>query len=140
MIKFELRCPQDHRFEGWFQSGDAYDAQAAAGEIACPVCGDAKISKALMAPSIVRGGKREADDKRKTVMAAAMKQLAELRRQVEENCDYVGDRFAEEARRIHYGETERRDIYGETTEDEARELAEEGVEFARVPWVSRADN
>ncbi|HEX3537684.1 MAG TPA: DUF1178 family protein [Stellaceae bacterium] len=131
MIRFSLRCKSDHEFEGWFRSGDSFEAQQQAGEIACPECGDTAVEKALMAPAISRG-KSAAPQ----LTPAQMKtMLVALRRQVESNCDYVGERFAEEARRIHYGETDPHGIYGETSEDESRELADEGIEFGRIPWI-----
>jgi hypothetical protein len=136
MILFDLKCGEGHVFEAWFRNSGAYDAQAAAGEIACPVCGDIRIGKAPMAPRI--GKSRQEVEKTETAAqrrAEVMRDLVELRRKVEENCDYVGDRFAEEARRIHYGEVEERGIYGEATEAETTELKEEGIEVGRIPWV-----
>ena len=136
MILFDLRCGHGHVFEAWFRNSGAYDAQAAAQEIACPVCGDIRIEKAPMAPRI--GKSRQKVEKTETAAqrrAEVMRELVELRRKVEENCDYVGDRFAEEARRIHYGEVEKHGIYGEATETETAELKEEGIVVERIPWV-----
>ena len=136
MILFDLKCGEGHVFEAWFRNSGAYDAQAAAREIACPVCGDIRIAKAPMAPRI--GKSRQEVEKTETAAqrrAEVMRDLVELRRKVEENCDYVGDRFAEEARRIHYGEVEERGIYGEATEAETTELKEEGIEVGRIPWI-----
>lgn len=135
MILFALRCAHDHHFEGWFKDGAAYESQAAAAEIACPVCGDTAVSKALMAPRLARGRGGDAHAHAREAAHEMRRMLGDLRRTVEEHCDYVGDRFAEEARRIHYGETASRPIYGETTQDQARDLAEEGVEVQRIPWV-----
>jgi hypothetical protein len=131
MIRFALRCKSDHEFEGWFRDGDTFEAQQQAGEIACPECGDTHVEKALMAPAISRG-----NGKVPAPTPAQMKaMLLAIRRKVESNCDYVGERFAEEARRIHYGEAEPHGIYGEASEDDSRQLAEEGIEFGRIPWV-----
>ncbi len=135
MILFTLRCAAGHEFEGWFRDGDGFEAQHKAGEIACPDCGDAQVEKALMAPRIGRS-RDKAPAPSPTQLRAA---LVELRRQVETNCDYVGERFAEEARKIHYGEVDPRGIYGEASADESRELAEEGVSFGRIPWVAPSD-
>jgi len=135
MIRFTLRCAAEHEFEGWFRSGDAFEAQQKVGEIACPSCGDNRIEKALMAPNIGRSHKN-APALSPAQMRAA---LVELRRQVESNCDYVGERFAEEARKIHYREVDPRAIYGEATAEESHELAEEGIEFGRIPWVVPSD-
>jgi len=134
MIRFALRCVSRHEFEAWFRNGEGYEAQQAAGEIACPECGDTHVEKALMAPSIGRSR-----DMAPVSPAQLRSALVELRRQVESHCDYVGPQFAEEARRIHYGESDQRGIYGEATENESRELAEEGIKFGRVPWVQPSD-
>lgn len=147
MILFNLKCAKGHVFEGWFRDGAAFDAQAAAREIACPSCGSRKIAKAPMAPRIGKGASGEKERpaekpaERKPIPAphAMMQALRELRRHVEANCDYVGDQFPAEARRIHYGESDRRNIYGEATEEEARALDDEGIEFRRIPWVPRHD-
>lgn len=135
MIRFSLRCASGHEFEAWFRNGEGYEAQQKADEIACPECGDTHVEKALMAPSIGRG--REAGPPMTPARLRAA--LVELRRQVESHCDYVGSQFAEEARRIHYGESDPRGIYGEATESESRELAEEGIKFGRIPWVAPTD-
>ncbi len=136
MILFTLRCAHGHEFAGWFRDGDGFEAQHRAGEIACPHCGDTEVEKAVMAPRL--GRSREA--KSPAVAVAEMrKTLREMRRQIETNCDYVGDRFAEEARRIHYGETDRRGIYGEASKEESRELADEGISFGQIPWIPPTD-
>ena len=138
MIRYQLRCAEDHQFEAWFRDSATYDQQEAEGAIACPLCGDDQVSKAIMAPAIGRG--REAAETAMKAKQDALRQLAELRRKVEENCDYVGPQFAEEARKIHYGEVETRAIYGETTPGEAEELTDEGIGFATIPWLPRSDS
>src|SRR5690349_17473630 len=131
MILYSLRCASGHEFEAWFRDGDGFEAQQKDGGISCPECGDTKVEKALMAPNIGRSrGKMPALSPAQ--MRAA---LVELRRQVETNCDYVGERFAEEARRIHYGEADPHAIYGEASTEESRALADEGIEFGRIPWI-----
>jgi len=140
MILYELRCEAGHGFEAWFRNSDTYDTQVAAGEVNCPVCGTSTVQKALMAPAIAKRSAEAEGRRTHTTMADARRQLEALRRRIEENCEYVGDRFAEEARKIHYEEAEHRDIYGEATESEARELEEEGIGVARIPWVSRTDS
>ena len=132
MILFTLRCASDHEFEAWFRDGDTYEAQQAAGEIACPHCGDTGVEKAIMAPNIGRSR----DRKGPPISPVQMRQmLVALRQQVEQNCDYVGERFAEEARRIHYGEVDPKGIYGEATSEESEALRDEGIEFGQIPWV-----
>lgn len=155
MILFDLKCGAGHVFEVWFKDGASYDRQAAAGDVACPLCGDGEIEKAPMAPRIAKRAKRDAKpaDPAKpdtgdtsdsqpmvTVNDKVRGALAELRRTVEENCDYVGGEFAEEARKIYYGEVEKRDIYGESSEEEARELSDEGVPVGRIPWLPRRNS
>ena len=138
MIKYELKCRKDHVFEAWFYDSATYDKQAAGGKVVCPVCNSRKVTKAPMAPRIARSkGERAADEAKQ--MAAAMKVLAELRDHVEKNADYVGEQFAEEARKIHYGEADKRNIYGEASKEEARELVEEGIDVAVIPWIPRGD-
>lgn len=136
MILFTLRCNNGHEFEGWFRDGGGFEAQRGAGEIACPECGDTSVEKAVMAPRLGRS--------RETMPAITPAQfraaLVEFRRQVETNCDYVGNRFAEEARRIHYGEIDPHGIYGEASEEESRELSDEGISFGRIPWISPTDS
>jgi hypothetical protein len=137
MILFTLRCAADHHFEGWFRDGASYEDQSAARQIVCPECGDTGVEKALMAPHVAKSHRK--DEKRAASPAEMRRALQDLRRQVESNCDYVGDRFAEEARRIHYGETDPHGIYGEASPEDAKRLADEGVEFATVPWVPPTD-
>jgi hypothetical protein len=139
MILFDLRCSKGHVFEAWFRDNDTYDRQAKGGAVACPACGSRKVEKAPMAPRIGKGS--EATRQQMAAeLAEAKRQLQELRAKVESNCDYVGTKFAEEARRIHHGEATHRDIYGEATDDEAKELSDEGIEFARIPWLPRHDS
>jgi hypothetical protein len=147
VIAYQLICTDGHEFEGWFKDSAAYDCQADAGDLACPVCGDAKIAKAIMAPSVktsvtkAKGNgvievpspkspksQNPAQDPQKVRQF-----LAGFRKFIEENAEYVGRRFPEEARKIHYGETEERHIYGESTIGEAKELIEEGINVAPVP-------
>ncbi len=135
MILFALRCAADHEFEGWFRDGAMFDKQSAGGKITCPQCGNNDVTKAPMAPRVTRSRKAEAAPSPAQLRTA----LQELRRHVETNCDYVGERFAEEARRIHYGESDPRGIYGETSAEDAAGLADEGIEVSRIPWLPRSD-
>ena len=155
MIRFSLRCAEAHEFESWFKDSAAFDRMAAAGLVECPVCGDTKVAKALMAPAIRKapGVKGRAETKPEAAApkpsagrvaagplpAQMLALLQRMRAEVERNCDYVGADFAEEARRIHQGEAEARGIYGEATEEETEALREEGIEVARLPWVPPSD-
>jgi len=137
MIRYALRCPKDHDFESWFQSADAYDALRGAGHVSCPVCGATEVEKSLMAPA-VRPARRAGEPAKPTLsqpqndVEAA---LAELRRQVEANSEYVGVNFVAEARRMHEGEIDQRSIYGEAKPEEARALLEDGVPVAPLPFM-----
>lgn len=140
MIRYDLICDKQHAFEGWFSGSDAYDAQLAAGELACPVCDSQKISKALMAPQI--GRKNNSKPAQSAAMAAEnqvkMRAVTQaVREYVESNSEHVGERFPEEARKIHYGETEQRNIYGDASLDEVKDLHEEGIAVAPIPWPDR---
>ncbi|MCG8593032.1 MAG: DUF1178 family protein [Kiloniellales bacterium] len=151
MIRFDLRCRRDHHFEAWFRDNAAYEAQAAAGGLSCPICGSAKVEKAIMAPRVAKSAGRVPDTRPAPVpipapMAksgspkeaqALRAALEQLRDHVEATCDDVGEAFPEEARKIHYGEAEARGIYGQASEAEAEALAEEGVEFSRLPLPRR---
>ena len=134
MIRFSLACQHDHDFEAWFRSNDDFESQKKRGFVECPECGSNKVEKALMAPAVSTGRKRE---RMALAMGEAQKravaELKALSQRMRENADYVGDRFAEEARKIHFGETDPRGIYGEATPEEARSLAEDGVEFLPIP-------
>ncbi|HXP77067.1 MAG TPA: DUF1178 family protein [Stellaceae bacterium] len=132
MILYTLRCAADHEFEAWFRDGATYEAQSAAGEIACPECGDVEIEKAPMAPRVARS-------KAEPSPADVRRLLQQVRKHVETNCEYVGDKFADEARKIHKGDADKRGIYGEATDAEHRELTEEGIDVHRVPWVPPND-
>ena len=139
MIKYDLSCTNDHTFEVWFRDSAACNEQVASGEVVCPHCGDADVRKALMAPAINKAEHKDPERKRAVAMAQQMHLLREFRRQVENNCDDVGADFPEEARKIHYGETKHRNIFGEADLDEAKELIEEGIELFPVPGPFRDD-
>ena len=147
MIRYDLKCSEGHQFEAWFASSSAFDEQVERGFVSCSICGNAKVEKALMAPRVpVKGNaKAETDAGEKPMMSAPIdpevsEKLAELRRHVEANSDYVGKDFASEARKIHLGETEARSIYGEASGEEAKSLAEDGVPVAPLPFMPRRND
>jgi hypothetical protein len=169
MIHYDLRCGEGHIFDGWFRSSAAFEQQADRGLLDCPVCASNSVSRAIMAPRLNRGAAArrqaaghapEANAANEQAIGTALAPagqaptattggqkmpdevraaLQRLRCEVERKCDYVGNRFADEARAIHRGEQAPRSIYGETTPDQAEALADEGIEVARIPWVPRAD-
>jgi hypothetical protein len=155
MIRYALVCDREHSFESWFQNSAAYDKQVKRGLVTCPVCNSAKVSKALMAPQLSGVKKRGraaappevpiAEAPAGVPAAAApvamispqeqefRAKLKELREHITKNADYVGQKFPEEARKMHYGEAEHRSIYGEASPEQAEELHEEGIEFHALP-------
>jgi len=132
MIKYSLICDADHEFEGWFRDSADYDVQSEKGLIDCPCCGSDEIKKAVMAPAVARR-----DGSRAERLAAIHKDLAgavaRARDYVEKNFDYVGDKFPEEARKIHYGESKERGIFGEASGKDVKALIDEGVQVAPLP-------
>lgn len=132
MIQYALKCENDHQFDSWFQSASAFEALQKSGHLSCAVCGSTKVQKAVMAPRV--SGK----DTEATPPLAASEQeqaLTALRKHVEENADYVGSSFAEEARSMYLGATPERAIYGEANGAEATALLEDGVPVAPLPFV-----
>ena len=160
MIRYTLRCDKDHSFESWFQSSGAYDSQVRRKLVSCPVCGSAKVDKAIMAPRIVgkKGRGRaapppepaaapapEAAPSGPTSLLMAQEKelrskLKELRDHIVKNADNVGERFATEARAMHYGDKEHRPIYGEASPDEAKSLIDEGIEVSPLPILPEDRN
>jgi hypothetical protein len=137
LIRYSLVCDNAHDFEAWFRNSDDFDKQKKRGLVECPECGSHKVGKALMAPSVSTSRGREKialamGEEQKKAMAA----LKELSKKMLEGAENVGDKFAEEARKIHFGETEARGIYGEATPEEAAGLAEDGVSFLPIPVFS----
>jgi len=153
MIKYTLICDRKHEFESWFADSAAFDKQAKRKLVACPVCDSVKVEKAIMAPRVAAKKGRvpiempaPAADAPATAAPASAPvamispieqefraKLKELREQLVKNSDNVGEKFPEEARKMHYGETEHRSIYGEATPQDAKELHEEGIEFHPLP-------
>ena len=159
MIHYQLQCGAAHPFDAWFRDSSAYEEQAARGLLECPVCGERQVARALMAPALARKGRRSGRSTTdapspaaapappaaaavggETIPAQVRAVLQRMRAEVERTCDYVGDAFAAEARRIHEGESQKRGIYGETTEAQAEALREDGIEVGRIPWLPRADS
>jgi hypothetical protein len=137
VITFALRCePGGHSFDGWFRSSDDFETQNARHLVACPVCGTTAVEKALMRPALA-GTKREAGPDEAAKMLAALQHMA---REARAKADYVGPGFAEEARRIHYGETPARQIYGEASPPEVKGLVEEGIPVLPMPPLPEDKN
>jgi hypothetical protein len=132
MIRYALHCDHGHEFEAWFGSSSDFDDQASRGLVECPTCGSVGVSKQIMAPA-VSGTKRTAAPDPKALRTMMMRAAREVRSHVETNFDYVGDAFAREARDIHEGRSEKREIYGEATPAEVRKLKDDGVPVAPLP-------
>jgi hypothetical protein len=156
MIRYDLRCERGHAFESWFQSSSAYDSQVKRKQVTCSACGSAKVEKAIMAPQIVSKKGREsvvpvpaapaevATPASTPLLMAQERELRtklkELRDHIVKNADNVGERFPNEARKMHYGDIEHRPIYGEASPEEARSLIEEGVEVSPLPVLPEDRN
>lgn len=165
MIKYGLQCAKGHTFDGWFQSSAAYDKQAKRGLVTCPTCGSAKVGKALMAPNLGTRQNKKADRSKKpgppsapspapvapeppaqlaaelpAPQRALLEAMRELRREITKNAEYVGPKFADEARKIHHDEAPARGIYGEATAEEAAALHEEGVAVYPMPPLPEDKN
>lgn len=141
MIHYSLVCENDHKFDGWFRNAEAYDEQHGRGIITCPVCTSRKVDKALMAPSVSRASSDKVSlsigHPQHQQLRAAMQAL---RNKVTSEADYVGDKFADEARKIHFKEVDPRGIYGEATREEVAGLIEDGVDFMPLPNIPEEHN
>lgn len=144
MIKYALKCADGHEFESWFKDSSAYDSLAAADQISCAVCSSPKVEKMIMAPAIASDRSPSLAKVQEKPLSAPQSPdeaaLAQMRKQIEANSDYVGKEFADEARRIHDGESDVRSIWGEATREDAQALAEDGIPVAPLPWISRRDD
>jgi hypothetical protein len=160
MIKYQLICDQNHEFEGWFQASAAFDAQAESGLVRCPLCDSDQVKRALMTPNLASPKRRKAieppladlapkpanprlaqqlapptDSEQVQAFGAALAKLRQLQKKITKDCRDVGDNFAEEARKIHYGEAEADGIYGRTTHEEREALEDEGIDVLDMPWL-----
>ncbi len=154
MIHYDLHCSQGHTFDGWFKDSAAFERLAKRGMVECPNCGDVKVERALMRPAVAKREnlpvpvpapqppqqQPQAAVAGERMPAHVRAMLQRMRAEVEKHCDYVGPQFADEARKMHRGESEKRGIYGETSPEQAEALAEEGIEVSRIPWLPRADS
>ena len=160
MIKYQLICDQNHEFEGWFQASAAFDAQAESGLLRCPLCDSDQVKRALMTPNLASPKRRKAieppladlapkpanptlaqqlapptESEQVQAFGAALAKLRQLQQKITKDCRDVGDNFAEEARKIHYGEAEAEGIYGRTTHEEREALEDEGIDVLDMPWL-----
>lgn len=139
MIKFTLKCENGHQFESWFQNSDAYAKLQTAGQLTCAVCGTASVEKAIMAPrvNVPKNTAAPAEPSLKAPMSDAETAIKQLRDHIEANSEDVGDRFADEVRAMHYGDAPERSIFGEALGSDAKELIDEGIPVAPLPWSSQ---
>ncbi len=141
MIQYSLHCSKGHQYDAWFKNAAAFDEQKARGIVSCAVCGDGAVEKALMAPAVARSdNERVAVSAGHPEAARIREMLRAYREKVTSEADYVGDRFAEEARKIHFEEVAARGIYGEATHEEIAGLAEDGIEFMPLPDLPEEHN
>lgn len=139
MIQYALKCADGHSFNSWFQSADAYEKLSVAGHVSCAICGNAQISKAIMAPRVTAARDAAPEPVKPGALSKPAnpteQALANLRKKVEDNSDYVGMNFVSEARAMHDGDMPERSIYGEAKPEEARKLVEEGIPVAPLPFM-----
>jgi hypothetical protein len=140
VITYSLACANQHKFDAWFRSAEAYDEQHAQGIVTCPVCGSLKVEKALMAPALRMTSDKISVSTGHPMQSEIREFLRAMRKKVTSEADYVGDKFAEEARKIHFKESDPRGIYGEATRDEVAELLDEGVDFLPLPQLPEEAN
>ncbi|NNL18114.1 MAG: DUF1178 family protein [Boseongicola sp.] len=148
MIRYNLKCDQDHQFESWFQSAEAYQSLASSGMVECPGCGSQKVEKSLMAPGVTTSRKKAATPAETSNLTSQpvvsapdpemAKAMEKLRNHVEQNSDYVGSNFAKEATEMHLGDKPTRSIYGEVAPEDAKRLAEDGVPALPLPFIPKA--
>ena len=137
MIQYSLHCSKGHRYDAWFKNAAAFDEQQARGIVSCAICGDGAIEKAPMAPAVARTDGEKVSLSSAHPDAVTFRELLRaFRQKVTSEADYVGDRFADEARKIHFEEVEARGIYGEATRDEVAGLIEEGIDFMPLPDIA----
>lgn len=141
MIQYALVCDNQHKFDAWFKSASAFDEQTARGIVTCPICNSGAVSKAMMAPALSRSGSDKVSFSAGHPEHARLRAMMRaLREKVMSEADYVGDKFADEARKIHFKEVDPRGIYGEATRDEVAELIEDGVDFLPLPGLPEEAN
>lgn len=136
MICYQLKCERDHSFEGWFSSSSDYDTQSEKGWLCCPECNSPNVTKAIMAPNVSTSRKKDSIAQEQAKALQMMNQAADkIRKKIETECDYVGDKFTEEARAIHYGEKDERPIYGQATPKDVQSLCDEGISVSPLPDI-----
>ncbi len=141
MIQYSLCCTNEHKFEAWFKNAAAYDVQAGQGILECPVCSSTEVNKALMAPAVgKKSNQKIALSAGHPEQKALREAMNKLRTKVVSEAEYVGDRFAEEARKIHLEESDSRGIYGEATTEEVTSLVEDGIDFLPLPNAPEEHN
>ena len=140
MIKYKLQCKNLHQFESWFRTSNDFEKLSNEKMLSCEICGSKSISKSLMSPSV---SSKENQQMKKTLENIPLKEqklIKQLKKEIEKNCEYVGDNFEKEARAIHFGDSPERSIYGKTTIKEAKSLYEDGIPVTTLPWVDRKTN
>ena len=147
MIRYDLICDNGHEFDGWFSDSEAFEKQVKRRLVTCTHCGSEDVTKQIMAPGIPTKSNRKTEASQKMLAGTVdprtqklMQMMREVRKNVEENAEYVGDRFADEARKIHYEESEKRGIYGEAKPEDAKALIEEGIEVHPLPRLPEDSN
>ena len=140
MIKYKLQCKNTHQFESWFRTSADFEKLNNDKMLSCEICGSKSISKSLMSPGVSTNKKNKVKENLKLYSSKEQNLIKELKKEVEKNCEYVGENFEKEARAIHYGESPERSIYGKTTLNQAKSLCEDGIPVTTLPWIDRKTN
>ena len=140
MIKYNLKCDNDHEFESWFSDSNEFNKLNKKNLLECIYCSSNKIQKSIMSP-MVSGTKSTEDENKVSLLDKKLinekKQLIKLREHIEKNFEFVGDKFSEKVRDVYYDKDTKKSIYGTTTPEEKKELEEEGIDLLSIPWVSK---
>ena len=140
MIKYNLKCNNNHNFDSWFSTSQDYEKLKKKKLLSCPACNSSKIQKSIMSPNLSYNKSKEKDKKIAKFHKELKTKIKSLQKYIEKNCDNVGENFVQEARKIHYDDKKSRGIYGTANPDQIKELAEEGIEFSSIPWIEKKEH
>tara|TARA_B100000214_G_scaffold291208_1_gene220915 strand:- start:194 stop:616 length:423 start_codon:yes stop_codon:yes gene_type:complete len=140
MIKYNLKCKNKHEFESWFSDSKEFEKLKSKNMIECIFCKTKSVKKSIMSPKIVSKKQREKENISLHEIRKIKKNLQKMRKFIEKNFEYVGDNFPHEVRSIYYDKRKNKNIYGNVTEEETKELSEEGIELTTIPWINNKDN
>ena len=140
MIKYNLKCENKHEFESWFSNSNEFEKLKSKNLIECIYCKSKQVDKSIMSPIVLNQDEKIKKDKSLENFKKVKKELFKIRKFVEKNFENVGKDFPQEVRNVYYNKRENKNIYGHTTQEEAEELKEEGIDIASIPWVDKIEN